>query len=425
MPSHNLRWLLAGRALRSFGTAFLTVVFPLYLAQEGMHSAGIGTILTLGGIASAGLVVAVGLLGDRFGRRMMLVGLAAVGAVGGVLMAATGNPVVVTLASGIGGVGRGGGAGSGGAWGPVFPAEQPLLAASVPPARRTAAFGQVAFVGVLAGAAGSLVALLPGRLHSAGLPWLEAYRAIFLLGALLAVAMVVVTLPLREPRPAEPARPAAPQPGTLTTAQLVKRLGLTNGLNGLGIGFLGPLLTYWFHVRYGGGSGELGLLYAVINLATALPYLGAARLAERLGAVRAVVVSRSFTVGLLLAMAVMPTFLLAGLAFLLRMAFNSLGLPARQSYVMGVADERRRGAVAALGSLPSLVTSTASPVIGGILMETVLNTPLYGAALFTGANIVTYYYAFRHIRPPEESRAPAVPAPPPLAGAPAGPGAAP
>jgi MFS family permease len=426
LPRDNFRWLLTGRALRSFGTAFLTVVFPLYLAQEGMRGAGIGTILTLGGIASAGLVVAVGLLGDRFGRRVMLVGLAAAGAVGGVLMAVTGNPAVVTLASGIGGVGRGGGAGSGGAWGPVFPAEQPLLASSVPAARRTAAFGQIAFVGVLAGAAGSLVALLPGRLHAAGLPWLEAYRAIFLLGALLAVAMLIVTLPLREP-PVAPAPPAAPQPGTLTTAQLVTRLGLTNGLNGLGIGFLGPLLTYWFHVRYGVGSGELGLLYAAINLATALPYLGAARLAERLGAVRAVVVSRSFTVGLLLAMAVMPTFLLAGLAFLLRMAFNSLGLPARQSYVMGVADERQRGTVAALGSLPSLLTSTVSPVVGGILMETVLNTPLYGAAIFTGANIVTYYYAFRHIRPPEEARPAApVPAPaPPLAGMGTGRGAAP
>jgi MFS family permease len=394
LPSDNLRWILIGRGLRSFGTAFLTVVFPLYLAQQGFRSAGIGAILTLGGIASGGLVLAVGLLGDRFGRRLML------GTVGALLLAVTGNPAVVTLASGLGGVGRGGGAGSGGAWGPVFPAEQPLLSASVPPARRTEAFGQVAFVGVLSGAAGSLVALLPGALHGAGLPWPGAYRAVFLLGALLGLAMAAAALPLREPPPAPPR--AAPAAGGLSTAQLVARLGVTNGLNGLGIGFLGPLLTYWFHVRYGAGAGQVGALYAVVNLATALPYLGAARLAERLGAVRAVVVSRTFTVGLLLAMAAMPTFALAGLCFLLRMAFNSLGLPARQSFVMGVADERRRGAVAAFGSLPSLVTSTASPVVGGVLMESVLNTPLYGAALFTGASLVGYYYAFRHVVPPEE-----------------------
>ena len=396
----NLRWLYAGRALRSFATAFLTVVFPLYLAAEGYRSAGIGLVLTAGGIATAALVAVVGFGGDRFGRRTMLLLLGALGVVGGLLMAGTGNIVAVTVASGLCGVGRGGGAGSGGSWGPVFPAEQPLLAASVDPRRRTAAFGTIAFVGVMAGAVGSLVAWLPDALTGLGWSVLRADRLVFLLGAALAAAMFLVTLPIREAAP-ETAAPPASTP--ITTRQLVGRLGLTNALNGLGFGFLGPLLTYWFHVRYGAGAGELGILYTLVNLVTALPYLGASRLAGRLGAVRAFVITRAASVVTLLCMAFMPTFWWAGAMFALRMAFNSLGLPSRQSYVMGVAEQRRRGTVAALSSLPSQVTSTISPAVGGVLMESLVDTPLYGAALFMTCNLVAYYYAFRDVRPPEEA----------------------
>ena len=375
------------------------MVFPLYLVRVGYGSAGIGLLLSGGGVATAALVALVGFGGDRYGRRGMLLLLAGLAVLGGLLLASSGNVVAVLVASGLCGVGRGGGAGSGGSWGPVFPAEQPLLAASVPPRQRTSAFGAIAFVGVLAGAAGSLVAWLPGGLTALGWSPLGADRAVFLLGALLSAAMLLCTLPLRETPPTTPPGP----PGEISTRALVGRLGLTNALNGLGFGFLGPLLTYWFHVRYAAGAGEIGALYTLVNLVTALPYLGASRLAERLGALRAITLTRGASVLLLLVMAAMPGFWWAGAVYALRMAFNSLGLPTRQSFVMGVADERRRGMVAAVSSLPSQVTSAISPSIAGVLMEGVIDTPLFGAALFMGANLVAYYFAFRQVRPPEET----------------------
>lgn len=416
----NRLWLYVGRALRSFVTAFLTVVFPLYLAAEGKSATVIGALLTVGGVVSALLMAAAGLLGDRIGRRVVLAVLGLLGALGAFGMAVTSNLAVVMVANGLGGVGRGGGAGSGGSWGPYFPVEQPLLAESVSDADRTRAFGEIGFVGVLAGAAGSLVAFLPSVLRADGLSELRADRLVFLLGGVLSLGIVAAVVPLVERRRAgaEPAEARAavapsaegPRPaeaeaalgGSLSTRALIGRLGLTNALNGLGFGFLGPLLTYWFHVRFGVGAASLGLLYTVINLVTALPYLGAAGLARRLGAVRAVVATRVVSVGALVAMIFAPSFAIAGALFAFRMAANSLGLPARQSFTMGVADERRRGTVAAFSSLPSLLTSSVSPVVGGALMGALLATPLIGAALFMGLNTVAYYFAFRRTRPPEE-----------------------
>lgn len=395
----------------------MTVIFPLYLAQRHDSSTTIGIVLTVGSLIGAGMVAAVGLLGDRFGRRPLLIGVGILGALGALALAGATGIVVVTVASGFGGIGRGGGAGSGGSFGPFFPAEQPLLAASVPASRRTRAFGRMGFIGVLAAAAGSLVAGVPTSLHHAGLSWDDAYRLVFLIGAVLSVIVVAVSWPLREHKPQQsseaPADRSAPtsadqpsanrsSPAGLSTKQLVGRLGLTNALNGFGFGFLGPLLTYWFYVRFGAGPAEVGVLYAVVNLVSAIPYLGAHRLTARLGAVRTVVVTRAASVVMLLAMAFVPTFVLAGLFLSLRTIVNSLGLPARQSYAMGAAVERRRGTVAALGTLPSMLSSSVSPAVGGALLGVFVDVPIVGASFFMAANVVAYYLAFRHSPLPGE-----------------------
>ncbi len=400
--SRNLLWLYFVRALRSFTTAFLTVAFPLYLAAGGYSAAKIGWTLTFSGILTAALVIGVGFGGDHWGRRSVIIGLGALSVVGAALLSWTDALWVVVLASGLGGVGRGGGAGSGGSWGPVFPAEQPLLAASAPPDRRTAAFGRISFIGVMAGALGSLVAGLPAVLHRHGWQWIPAYHVLFGLAAAISVIMVAASFPIREVRPSPQPTPGEAKPMPISPWQLVRRLAVTNALNGLGFGFLGPLLTYWFYRRYHVGPGELAVLYALVNLVSALRYLGAAGLTARWGSVRTVTITRALGLLVLLGMVWAPTFVWAGVAYALRMAFNSLGMPARQSFTMAVSDDRYRSRISAFSQLPSQVTAMISPAIGGSLMDAFLNVPIVGAVVFMSANVVTYWFAFRNVKPPEE-----------------------
>jgi len=145
------------------------------------------------------------------------------------------------------------------------------------------------------------------------------------------------------------------------------------------------------------------VLYTVVNLVSALPYLGAHRLAARLGTVRTVVVARGLSVVVLSLMVIAPDFVVAGALLSLRTMLNSVSVPARQSYAMGAASEQRRGTVAALSSLPSTVTASISPVVGGALMAVLIDVPIIGAAVFMGANTVTYYLAFRHAPLPGEA----------------------
>ncbi|EQD50591.1 major facilitator transporter, partial [mine drainage metagenome] len=161
--------------------------------------------------------------------------------------------------------------------------------------------------------------------------------------AVLMLGVSLLSLPIREVRLAAPEESDAPP--TIPLRQLLGRLGLTNALAGFGFGFLGPLLTYWFYVRYGTSAAQLAVLYTLVNLVTAVPYLASASLTRRLGQVRTVVVTRLAGVAALLAMPLMPSLYLAGAMFALRMAFNSLGMPARQSFTMDFSQERYRSRV--------------------------------------------------------------------------------
>jgi len=377
---------------------------PLYFARLGYGATSIGLVFAASAAASAILTAAVGLLADRFGRKALLVAISLLMAAGGFVFALSSSYVVLLVAAAVGTFGRGGGAGSGGSFGPYYPAEQPLVAASVRDEERTGAFGLLSSVGVLCGAAGSLLTLVPGALARTGLSTLDGYRILFLLTAVIGCAMALVVLPIREERP-KPSRKKGGSTVRLSPEgrRLIARFMTTNAVNGLAVGMLGSFVAYWMHRRYGVGAGEIGSLFFAINLVAAIPYLFTGRLSRRLGAVRAVVTTRTCSVVLLAATTLMPTFALAGALYLLRMVANTLSIPVRQSYLMGVMPPGERSRAAGLGNLPSRIASSASPTLAGYLMQSVsLDMPLELAAALQAINTALYYLFFRNLHPPEE-----------------------
>ncbi|MGH2457800.1 MAG: MFS transporter [Chloroflexota bacterium] len=405
--NRDLTLLFAGRGVRSLTQGYLAIIVPLYLATLGYSAVQLGLIFTASSIASAILAAAVGIYSDRFGRKLFLVILALLAAFGGLVFALSGSFLVLLVAGAISTIGRGGGAGSGGAWGPYYPAEQALLAEHADDEHRTAVFGATSFVGVLAGAVGSLLAILPSVLQSElGMGKIDSDRVLFGMTVIFGIAMAVVVLPVRETRQsAVESRPRPKRAGRVSpaTVRTILKFMATNATNGLAIGFLGPILVYWLYRRYGVGAAELGGLFTLINLATAPSYLYAARIARRLGAVNAVVLTRVVSVGILAFVPLMPVYPLAAALLLARMVTNTLSNPIRQSYLMAIIPREERATAAGFSNLPTQVFSSIGPTIAGYMMESIsLDLPLEFAALFQGVNAVLYYFFFHGIKPPEE-----------------------
>ena len=290
----SLRWLFLVRALRSASQGFLAIVVPLYIALLGYDAMHLGVLFTAASIASVILTALTGLLSDRFGRKTFLILISLLTVGGGLAFALSTNFIVLLLAAAIGTIGRGGGAGTGGNWGPFYPAEQALIAEHSSDFERTTVFGALSFVGVGAGAIGSLGAWLPRLLTTVtGASELIGYRVLFLLTAIFGLAMAAAVVPVSEAHPehhrSKTSRASSPPIRLGLSSQswrLVWRFMATNLIQGFGIGLLGPIIVYWFFRVYGAGAGQLANLFFLINLAAALPYLMAGRLAFRVGSVQ-------------------------------------------------------------------------------------------------------------------------------------------
>jgi MFS family permease len=272
--NRDLGWLFVLRILRSIPQGYLGIILPLYLALLGYSAVALGTLLAFSAIAAALISMLTGVLSDRFGRKALIAIISLLFAVGGVGFAFARSFFWIVTFAAIGSIGRGG-ALAGGAWGPFYPAVQALVAEESSDYDRTTVFGVFSFVGVMAGAIGSLMAGLPTLTrHAVGLSELETYRGLFILSGFLGVVMAFAIKPVRERRPvaAEALDAARSEPAVVPTRtlglsreswHLVIRFMITNSTNGLAIGMLGPFVVYWFYRRFGASSGELAGVFFI------------------------------------------------------------------------------------------------------------------------------------------------------------------
>ena len=379
------RLLYATAFLRSLATGYVGVLAALYLA-----AAGLGEI-------AVGAVIACGLAGDRWGRRLSLIGLALLGGAGGAAFAIASAPIFLALAALAGmvnGMGRDRGA--------ALILEQAVLPATTDDAGRTRAFAAYAVAQDAGGAIGALLAAAPALLRDAGLAPLDASRAALLFYAALALVPVAFYLRLS---PA--AETAAPRRGALAPDSRARltRLAALFALDSVGGGFLtSALLALFFHQRFGASESQLGALFFTAKALNAASHVGAAWLARRIGLVNTMVFTHLPSSLLLATVTIAPNLEVAVALFLLREGLVEMDVPTRQSYLMAVVRPEERTFAAGVTHIVRMAGWAVAPALAGVLAA----LDDLGAALLAGAALkiaydVLLYAAFRRIRPPEEA----------------------
>src|SRR5262249_18170227 len=120
--------LMASRGVRAFAFSYLGVVFAIYLSQLGYSTVTIGLVLSTASASGAVLTTLWGFLSDRFGRKMILMLLAALTVVSNLIYLFFSHLVFILSAVIIANVGAGGFRGGWGCGGPFFPGAPALLA---------------------------------------------------------------------------------------------------------------------------------------------------------------------------------------------------------------------------------------------------------------------------------------------------------
>jgi MFS family permease len=389
--------LIAARTVRSIGQGVLVVDFVLYLRALHWSATTIGGVLTAALLFGVVLTAIVGPLSDHLGRKPMLIVFEFTQVLATLAALASSNSWIIIAAAITGQFGRGGN----GAAGPFAPVEQAWLARFTPPAQRGEVYSRnagLAFAGLAAGAliAGIAptvsawpVGRLPGSIGTA-----DDFRLIFLLPLLCSLACLACISLVRDvPEPAGGAAPASAKHIVRRQENaLLLRLMFANLLQGIGIGLAGPMVAYWFAVRFGQGPKQIGPLMAAGFLLAAFSSFGAGQLTRRFGIVPVVVAMRLVGLLLLLAMPLLPNFALAASAYVTRSFFNRGTNGPRQALSMSLVGADRRGLAGSLNTISLQLPRSVGPLLVGLLFDTgMLAFPFLLAAGFQAAYL--WYYA--------------------------------
>ena len=183
--------------------------------------------------------------------------------------------------------------------------------------------------------------------------------------------------------------------------RILAKLVFINTFNGLAIGLTGPLISYWFALRFQVGPLAIAPIMAATFVITGAASLLTGWLTGRIGIVPSVVWERLIGIGLMVLLPIMPTFWLASLVFLLRSVFSRGSAGAQQALTVGLVREQRRGLAASLNAVSFQLPRSVGPGIAGYLLQTgQFSLPFYAGAVLQAIYLVWYRRTFRFYEPP-------------------------
>ena len=396
--TRDARFLIIIRAARSVGQGALVVDFALYLHALHWSAPAIGGLFMVALLVSATLALFVGPLSDTRGRKTFLQAYEWVQVAVALMALMDSHSPVLVIAAILGGFGHG----LNGSAGPFAPVELAWLSELVEARDRAAVYSLNTAVGFSGMALGALLAALPSFLGTL-LPGPLAYRPLFLLvlmGALLALMLLRAipesarpTSPRREPD--VDTRAAADAMTRAENRKLLKLFGI-NALNGIGIGFMGPLMAYWFAIRFHHGPLSIGPIMSAALIVTAISSLLVGRLTRRYGVVKSVLAMRYLGLAVLLILPLSPSFPIAAFLYIIRSALNRGTAGARQALNLGLVRGHRRGLAASLNNVSIQVPRAIGPVFAGLLYHAgFLALPFFIAGGFQAVYLVLYRRLFR------------------------------
>lgn len=396
--SGDSRRVLAAQALRAFAYGLGAVLFGTTLEQLRLSPTKAGLVLAavVGGAVTASFVIARH--GDRWGRRRTYRGLYLLLAATGIVFAFAQQWWVLAVVA------------LGGALstevvesGPFTSIEQAMLATDLARNDLARGFSLYNAVAAAAGSLGALAAGLPALARDAwdGAPadqrWFLAMVPAAIAGAAVARSLSAAV---------EPAPTKVPEGGRLRalgpSRPVVLRLAGLFAVDSFAGGFsVSAFIAYWFALRFDTPTPTLGLVFAAVGVLQTVSFLAAGRLADRYGLLATMVATHLPSNLLLVALAFAPSFEVAVVVLLARVALSQMDVPTRQAYVMALVSPAEQTAAAATTNSARYLTRPAGAALGGIVASAAIGGPLVIAGSIKSAYDIVLWRWFRNVPLPE------------------------
>ena len=388
--------LMLVNLIRSIGQGMMVVVLALYLDDLGWSSVKIGTVLAAGGLLGVFLAPFVGIFSDRVGRKpfVLVSELSTAGcALIGILSI---NPFLLFIAIAFSGFGKG----DAGSASPFAPAEQAWLASFIKPSERGKIYSlnnALSFFGMATGA------MLVGTMGFGNLSLgISVYHLAFYATFAFSIATTAIVLTVsresfnRKEKPIEKMSENEEMKITKEENTAILKLAGINVLNGIAIGLTGPMMAYWFSVKFGVSSAQIGSTLALTFFATGIISMFQARISHKYGTVQSIVMVRFVACLLLILMSLLSSYALVSILYILRTALNRGSQGAGQALSVSLTRGKRSGFASSINLLSMRLPISIGPYITGYLFGLgALALPFYLAAGLQGSFAYFYGKAFR------------------------------
>ncbi len=401
MNTSSVNRLLIAKGLRAFGDGFVCLLLPLYLLELGFSPLKVGIIATATLLGSGILTLVVGMHAYRYSHRALLLAATLLMAGTGVGFATVGDFWPLLVIAFVGTLNP-----SSGDVSVFLPLEHAVMSQVVADKNRTAVFARYSLVGSLLAALGSLAAVLPGNMaNMLGWSMKASIQAMFLLYALLGVLAAIAYYGLpRAEKPVDNATAAKTDAPLTKSKKTVYLLAALFSLDAFGGGFVvQSMVALWLYQRFGLSLATAGEIFFWMGLLTALSYLVAVRIANRIGLVNTMVFTHLPANACLILIPFVGDLTWVIVLLFIRSALSQMDVPTRSSYVMSVVTPAERPAAASLTSVPRSLASAVGPFLSGILLGiSTFGWPLVVAGAVKIVYDLLLLVMFRKVKPHEE-----------------------
>jgi predicted MFS family arabinose efflux permease len=352
-----------------------SIMTPIYLAYLGYSPLLIG--LSLAFMIGGNIISNVTLLWfeSYIGRKTSLLLFSILMLLAGLLLYLTTNFFLMMLAFFISNMST-----TGTEAGPFQSVEVGILPRVVSANRRNSAFGLYNLIGYSASSVGAFAASLPGYFGDNFI----VFHIMYLFYGLAGFLIMLVYLRLGD---IETNRTTMNRKSLFDISEKgrynITKLSTLFAIDAFGGGLVSQaLLSYWFFFVYGVSLKDLGLIFLVANIISALSMILASYIAERVGNLRTMVFTH-ITSNLFLILIPLAGTLSGSVSFLfLRQTTSQMDVPTRQAFMMGIFDDKERVPANAITNTSRIVSSIfGSPITGELLSLGFVSAPLILAGM--------------------------------------------
>ena len=373
------------RGLRSFYFGYIAFLIPLFLKQVGFSVVEIGIYALIATIASSGLVLLSGFMGDLYSKKKTLLIMSGLPAFIFVTFLLTHNFVLLFLTSVLGITFSAIGGGAGG--GPVAPILTAFVADKVSSASRTWIYSALMLVSIISAIAGSSTSAVFEKYVS------DYYTDLFAIALILNIASLFLTL-LLEDTSIKRVKGKKTQIMPKNSGRNIAKIGLSGAMGSVGLGVITPIISLWFH-QIGLPTYVISLIFTASYVASGVGVLFASTMERWLGAIYAIGIFRGLGSGLFILMPFVPP-MVAGAIYAVRTGLYQLALPIRQNFQMTILDPGERARGNSLTGIARRLPYGVSTTFGSFLLSAGAIAFMFSfAGIVSLFDPILYVYFFR------------------------------